>query len=127
MKDKLPITRKQVVYVAGPYTADPEYWTEQAMVAGMSLMDQGYACIIPHLFYFLENSDPSRIRDYDFWMEVDYALLSRCDMLAVITEGESKGRDSELVLAKELGLPIIEITVRNGRAIVDNIWKAKQE
>lgn len=94
------------VYVAGPYTAPTDELIEQnvknALHAGEQLADAGFWPIIPHLSHFWHQKFP---RHYEFWMQLDFALVRDCDALLRL-EGSSKGADREVELADSLGIPV---------------------
>lgn len=91
-----------VVYIAGPYSADPERCTQEAIDVGSRLLDAGIAVIIPHYSHFMHLRHP---KPYETWMRVDFALVSVCDGLLRIP-GESSGADREVALARELAMPV---------------------
>lgn len=94
------------VYVAGPYTAPTDELIEQnvknALHAGEQLADAGFWPIIPHLVHMWHKVYP---RNYEFWMQLDFALVRDCDALLRL-EGSSKGADREVELADSLGIPV---------------------
>jgi nucleoside 2-deoxyribosyltransferase len=92
----------RLIYVAGPYTADPERCTLEAMDAADALEDAGYVAFIPHLSHFRHQRRP---RDYRHWMTVDLAWLAKCDALLRLP-GHSPGADEEVAFAQGRGLPV---------------------
>lgn len=93
---------KPLVYVAGPYSADPHRCTSDALSVATYFWDTG-ACIpvLPHLTHFWDRIHP---HPYEEWMEMDFELLRRCDALWRIP-GESSGADREIQFADEHGIP----------------------
>ena len=56
-------------------------------------------------------------RSWDFWMEMDFQLLDKCDYLFRL-EGESKGADMEVAYALEYGKKVytdIEILIKENK------------
>jgi hypothetical protein len=109
MKDKKGI----LIYVAGPLTCgDVNENLRIAMDMGTTLLNEGYDVIIPHLNMFLqrfweENGYSEGVEwGYDEFMDWDYALLKRCDILYRIP-GESPGSDMEVAFSKGQGKPIV--------------------
>jgi hypothetical protein len=102
--------KKQLVYVAGPYTSNPNKCTNLAIDVGDWLAIDGYIPVIPHLTHFWHKRIP---HDWEFWMEMDSAVLEKCDMLVRIP-GESKGADMEVEQAKLLGIPVMRIAMVPG-------------
>ena len=99
------MSKKQMVYVAGPYTAGHVGENvRDAVLAGYRLRGEGVHIVpvIPHLFHLAHTISP---RSYDYWMSWDDDLLTRCDALLRLP-GYSKGSDIEIERAKELGLPV---------------------
>jgi uncharacterized protein DUF4406 len=92
------------VYVAGPYTANPERCTAEAIKVGDLLLDLGYAPFVPHLSYYWDVQHTKR--HYEEWMRLDLAWVARADVIFRMP-GDSPGADRELALAKELGIPIV--------------------
>ena len=91
------------IYVSGPYTkGGVGVNVRRAIQAGLQLRDAGLVSIVPHLFHLAELVEP---RPYDYWLEWDLALLTRCDALLRLP-GESPGADLEVLRARELGLPV---------------------
>jgi len=95
------------VYIAGPYTSDPDTCTEAAIGVGNAVRDLGFQVFIPHLFHFWDKIHP---RGYEDWMDQDFHWLDRCDMLLSL-HGASPGSNREWQRATShgktcvLGLP----------------------
>jgi hypothetical protein len=90
------------VYVAGPYSSDPEANVARAMEAATELLDAGYAPYLPHLCHYWHAAHP---RDYGVWMALDAAWVRVSDAVLRLP-GHSPGADEEVALAAELGLPV---------------------
>ena len=94
------------VYVAGPYSiGDVAQNVRRAMEAAHVLIVAGHAPYIPHLAHFLHLHQP---QDYETWMRLDLAWLSRCDAL-VRLPGESEGADREVAEAHRCNIPVVRI------------------
>ena len=94
---------KKLIYVAAPYThPDPVANTHKAIQVAEELVERGFMPLIPHLLLLWHIVSPHK---EDFWYECGRELLRRCDGLLRI-EGESKGADWEVELAKEWGIPV---------------------
>lgn len=91
------------IYVAGPYTSDPEKCTAEAIRVGNLVLDAGHAPFVPHLAHYWETLHGAR--HYEDWMRLDLAWLSAADGVLRIP-GESSGADREVDLAKSLGIPV---------------------
>lgn len=92
------------VYVAGPYTSNPEFCTAAAIEVGNALLDAGHAPYVPHLAHYWETVHGAR--HYEDWMRIDLAWLAAADVVVRIP-GESSGADREVALATELGIPVL--------------------
>lgn len=96
--------RKLLVYVAGPYSSDPYYNTHVAMDFGSALIRHGsVSVVVPHLNHFMHQryAEP-----YETWMEVDFALIERCNLL-VRLPGHSPGADREVAFALGRRIPVV--------------------
>ena len=91
---------KTLVYIAGPYTKGDVAINVHRMIKCCSeLAEKGYGVYCPLLTHFWHLIDP---HPYEFWLEVDNAILPRCDCLLRIP-GESSGADKEIEQMKKLG------------------------
>jgi len=90
------------VYIAGPYSSDPENNTEQAIFYGDWIASLGHIVFIPHLTHFWNKQSP---HVYEFWMRQDREWLKLCDCVFRM-EGESLGADEEVALAESLNIPV---------------------
>ena len=99
------------IYVAGPYSDhDPivrDRNVEQAMAAGLALLDAGHFPFIPHLNHFFDAwaRRQGRVIPYETYLRWDAAFLADCDGLLYL--GSSPGAERELELAVRLGKPIV--------------------
>lgn len=91
------------VYIAGPYSSDPEKNTEEAIFMGDWVRALGYSVYIPHLTHFWHKQIP---HEYKFWMEHDFEWLEVCDILLRLP-GASSGADAEEAFAKERGIQVV--------------------
>lgn len=99
----MPDTTPLRVYVAGPYSSDPEACTATAIAAGAALLDAGHAPFVPHLAHYWHTLHGGR--PYEDWMRIDLAWLAAADAVLRLP-GESSGADRETALADELGIPV---------------------
>lgn len=90
------------IYMSGPYTENPHYWTEVIEKIGAELIQMGHTPFMPHKhFYLIEFAYPI---DYEVLLAQDLEWLGVCD--AILYVRSSPGADRELKHAKELGLKI---------------------
>lgn len=94
----LPMSRKIHVYIAGPISSDPLTHTNEAIKVADYLMDRGLVPFVPHLTCIWQIVSP---REYEDWMEYDFAWLAKCDALYRID-----GVSPEVMKAHELGIPV---------------------
>ena len=92
------------IYIAGPYSSDPEKNTLNAIKVGEEVAKAGHIPYIPHLTHFWDKEYPHPV---EFWYEYDLNWLRCCDRVIRIP-GESTGADREVELANELGIPVGE-------------------
>lgn len=95
---------KPLVYIAGPYTKpDPVVNTRVALGTWDRLWDSDLVVpIVPHLSMFQQLLHP---RDWEEWLEYDFAIIDHCDALLRIP-GESKGAELEIEHATKHGKPV---------------------
>lgn len=99
---------RQRVYVSGPYSSDPEHNTHLAIEAGQTLLEFGYAPMVPHLnHYWDEYRDERKLprNEEDAWLALDLAWVAQADAV-IRLPGESQGADRETNLAYEWGIPV---------------------
>jgi hypothetical protein len=93
---------KKMIYIAGPYTSDPEGNVLKTIAFADILLEHDFVPFIPHLSHYWEQHSP---KHYDHWMEYNLHFVSRCDALFRIF-GHSPGADKEVEFAKKIGKPI---------------------
>lgn len=100
-----PTQRKQLfVYCAGPFTKPiPTHTTNRAVLIGKSVVELGHIPFVPHLYLLWDTVSPE---SYDYWMNLCFAWISKCDVL-YRAPGESSGADQEVALARKLNIPVI--------------------
>lgn len=89
---------RPLIYVAGPYSSDPEANVKVALKAGDALLKKGCIPYVPHLTHHWHRESP---KSYEQWMEMGEAVLKRCDGLLRLP-GDSPGADREVALAHKL-------------------------
>jgi len=92
------------VYIAGPYSADPEACTREALAAASRLLDAGHAPFVPHLAHYWHTLHDAR--PYEDWMRLDLAWVEVSDVLLRLP-GESPGADREVEHARAHGVPVV--------------------
>lgn len=105
------VSAPQLIYVAGPYTAETNEGVvanvEALMEVGTQLIELGHAPYIPTLNHWWDLYI-ERTRDHRFhwqvWMDCVNMIIPRCD--AFFYTRPSKGTDIELQIAKACGLTI---------------------
>lgn len=90
------------VYVAGPYSSDPEGNTNRAIDVAESLRRAGLAPFVPHLYRWWDARHPMSYEDV---MRMCFAWVSSCHALLRIP-GASSGADREIVEAERLDIPV---------------------
>lgn len=91
------------VYVAGPYSADPERCTADAVRAADELLRLGYAPLVPHLKHPWITWTA---HGYETWMRLDLAWVEAADVLLRLP-GASPGADREVEHARAHGVPVV--------------------
>ena len=91
------------VYVAGPYSDDPEGHTRNAIEVADCLWELGYVPFVPHLTHFWHIISP---KSYEAWLEYDAKWLVICDIVLRLP-GRSIGADAETQLAVQQRLPVV--------------------
>jgi hypothetical protein len=93
----------KVIYIASPYTmGDTAENVSVQIKAAHRILDMGHCPIAPLLSHFLHIH---RQRPYEDWIEMDFALLKKADLLLRLP-GESAGADNEVEEAVRLGIPV---------------------
>jgi len=102
-------------YIASPYTGQEEIGVQRQILIADTLIEAGIAPIAPLLFHYVHKQFP---KDYDTWMEIDLALLKKCDLLYRFPQ-PSKGADIEELFANENGIKVYnsldKLIKENGR------------
>lgn len=91
------------VYLAGPYTSDPEANTRYTIALANRVLELGYTPFVPHLTHFWHLQTP---KSYEEWMDYDDEWLQLCDVLLRLP-GASAGADVEKKRAEEMGIPVV--------------------
>ena len=105
-----------MAYIAIPYT-DPDKSVIEERVKTLCevdarLMKQGIFTVSPVLKHLLFTHAKDLPSDWKYWEEYSYTLLSRCQVMYVVTiQGweDSIGVQSEIAYCKEMGIKIVYI------------------
>lgn len=101
------------IYVCTPYRADtPEGVEKNARFARNCcrfVCDEGHVPVAPHLYYprFLDDNDPE---ERAWGLARGLGDLKGCHELWVFGDRVSDGMAGEIVLAMDLGLPVLRFT-----------------
>lgn len=106
----------KLIYLAIPYTYNPNESFEIANKLAAKLMQQGNIVFSPisHSHMIADNL-PEHLRfSQKFWMKQDLPILEKCDELFIVIIGEngcdlienSKGCKSEIQHAKDNNIPV---------------------
>lgn len=103
----------KLIYLASPYSKYPlgrEAAYQESCRKAADLMDQGYAvfCPIAHS-HAIETIAMDDIKDGDWWLKQDFAILEVCNELFVYQMpgwDTSYGVGQEIEYARQLGMPI---------------------
>jgi len=91
-----------LIYIAAPYTSDPENNTLKALEIAEQILAEGMIPFCPHLSHYWHLKYP---HPWDTWLKIDVEILLRCDAVLRI-QGESKGADLEVETAKLKWIPV---------------------
>ena len=103
----------KLIYVCSPCRGNPPYnpaktasnrWRTYRFCK--NVLDTGHIPIAPHYFYrdwFDDDVPEQRAKA----IEIGLSLLRKCDALWVFGKTISEGMKSEIVLAEELGIPVL--------------------
>lgn len=96
---------KKFVYVAGPMASSGDYVENVriGVAAGEGILKHGGIPFVPHLSALWQFISPHS--EYEFWLPMDLAWLSKCDALLRLP-GESYGADEEEKFARAVGIPV---------------------
>lgn len=107
---------KEVIYLAIPYSWNPEKSFEIANKISAKLMQEGYVVFSPISHsHPIATHLPIKLRiNQDFWMNQDLPILELCSKLLLVNIGikgihliqQSKGCQSEIEKAQEIKIPI---------------------
>lgn len=96
---------RPLLYVAGPFSADPVISTRIALVTATAIYERTeFVPVVPHLTFFWHLVTPM---PYESWLDIDLTVLERCHAITRLP-GESPGADREVAHALKLGLPLLE-------------------
>lgn len=76
----------------------------RALDVGRTLIDRGYAPLVPHYTYLLDRDGAI---PHDVWMDVDLPWVESADVVLRLP-GESRGAEIEVAHARERGIPVVE-------------------
>ncbi|MBF0553765.1 MAG: DUF4406 domain-containing protein [Nitrospirae bacterium] len=91
-----------IVYIASPYSSNPEEGVEKQIDAFNSLMTL-HTPIAPLLFHYVDKKYPHH---YEEWMEICFQYIKLCDVVLRLP-GYSPGADREINFARSLGKEIV--------------------
>lgn len=92
------------VYIASPYSlGDKQENVQRQIDCAHLLLDLGHCPIWPLASHYLELS---RARPYEQWLEMDFELIRRCDVLLRL-DGESSGAIKEVEFARSIGKRVV--------------------
>ena len=92
------------VYVAGPYSSDPEGNVLKAIDAAESLWKRGFVPYVPHLTHYWHQRHP---HPWEEWLLMDQVWLAVCQAVLRLP-GASPGADRECSRAHDLKIPVFE-------------------
>ena len=100
------------IYLASPYSANPELLHKQALKATAVFIARGHIVYSPivhcHPVHLVENMP----KTFDFWKRHNFGILSKANKLWVLTlEGydTSTGVAAEIAHAKECQIPVLYV------------------
>lgn len=99
----------KLVYIASPYAGDVRKNAEFAKVACHYAMEQNCTLVAVHLLYpqFLDDHDPTQ---REAGLRMGHRVLEACNELWLCGSRISTGMAMELQKAKQLGIPVREIS-----------------
>lgn len=103
------------VYIAGPYRGKTAWEVEQnirrAEEVAFKVAECGHVPVCPHSMYRYFNGE---LTD-QFWLDGTISLLSRCDVMVVLSGYEnSEGTKEEIAFAQEHGIPVFKLGFEDG-------------
>lgn len=106
----------KTIYLACPYSYNPNESFEMANKVAAKLMQQGHIVFSPvsHSHKIADHMENEMRYSQNFWLKQDLKFMDVCDKLIIISIGkdgkklikESKGCQSEIQKAMKLNLPI---------------------
>lgn len=95
------------IYVAGPYSDNPEPNVDRACEVAVRLIERGHTPYVPHVNHYFDVAALRMGRerfDYETWMAQDFEWLRLCDALYLIAP--SPGANREVLAAQAVGIPV---------------------
>lgn len=94
---------RPLCYLAGPFSSNPVANTRNAIVIADRIQATGLLTVhVPHLNILWDFICP---HDDQYWLDYDYAILVRSNVLLRIP-GDSPGADDEVPYAMERDIPV---------------------
>jgi hypothetical protein len=99
--------KPKLIYIAGPYTANPQRGVDNQMEVAAKIMNAGH---FPYSPLWLHYAQKQSVKDFDYDMCIDHCLhmLPHCDAVLRLP-GYSNGADIEVAEALLEGLDLITI------------------
>lgn len=96
-----------LVYVAGPYSADTVEGRsaniKAAWKAGCQVAALGVYPVVPHM----NTAHMDKIQDWQWWIDATLELMLRCNAVLMMAGWEkSRGARGEEAMAKKVGIPV---------------------
>lgn len=103
------MSQPKVIYIASPYAGEIEKNVQFAKDSCHYAMEQGHTPVAVHLLYtqFLQDHIPN---ERTAGLRMGHHVLSKCDELWICGNRISNGMAAEIEKAKELGIPIKEVS-----------------
>jgi hypothetical protein len=92
------------VYIAGPYSSDPEGNTLKAIDAADELLAAGFVPYLPHLTHYWHLRHPRPWKD---WIALDSHWIPLCNAMLRLP-GHSEGAKREVLVARDHAIPLFE-------------------
>ena len=99
----------ELIYLAGPYSQDPDAMFKQHMRHAALLMAQSIQVFSPILHCHPVAGQYSMPTDFSFWEAYNLNMLKRCDKLYVMDIpgwDKSTGVKGEIFYARQLDIPV---------------------
>ena len=116
-----------LIYLAGPYSANRERFYQIHLDCTAHLLKQGQLVFSPIAHCHDAAAKHSMPTDFLFWFEYNKAMLSRCDQLYIIDVPgwqESRGVQGEITVARSLNKPVFLYTVEGGPITLPHLSQA---